>query len=277
MVASGHNVDVSFRTSVGRSASVTFSFKNCLFSSINRKRPSSVASCGSDASLLSTLPLGQPEYLESGALFEYYPGEFDTLPEFNALSSSRSCGVVNTITVNATTEFVQFDPTIQFHRRHEAGNFAARFTAMLKIPHAGLWTFYLCSNDGSALYVNGKRVILNDGLHYSTEKEGRLRIKAPGFYPITILYFHKQGKLLEGVRAGPTLTFSYYFPGSGWLPYPPDYVAKQIVPTSALFYNPMDDRYQRSLHESDSNHHETNASFTAYDHTLALEQVFYSY
>jgi hypothetical protein len=64
------------------------------------------------------------------------------------------------------------------------------------------------------------------------------------------LYFHKNGKLLEGVRSGPTLTLSYYFPGSGWLPYPPDYVAKQSIPASSLFYNPYDEKVLKILRNS---------------------------
>lgn len=191
------------------------------------------------------------EVLEPGILFEYYKGEFDTLPEFSALEEPASRGVLNSISINPSTEIATFDRALQANRSSESGNFAVRFTAQLKIPYAGIWTFYINSNDGSALYISGKRVIGNDGMHYATEKEGKLHIRSPGFYPITILYFHRNGKLLEGVRQGPFLNFSYYFPGSGWIPYPPDYVAKQTVPAQSLYYNPYDETSMKILEAID--------------------------
>ena len=193
------------------------------------------------------------DFLETGTVYEYFKGEFDTLPDFNTLPGSHSQGLMNQISINGTSEFIQFDKSLQgLSRSGEAGNFAIRFTALLRVPHAGLWTFYLTSNDGSALYLAGKKVVQHDGLHYATEKEGRIRIRAPGMYPLTVLYFHKNGKLLEGVRSGPTLSLSYYFPGSGWLPYPPDYVAKQTIPASSLFYNPYDDKVVQVLRQNSS-------------------------
>lgn len=45
----------------------------------------------------------------------------------------------------------------------DTGNFAVRFTAYISVPQAGHYTFYLTSNDGSALYIHGTKVVDNDG------------------------------------------------------------------------------------------------------------------
>lgn len=55
---------------------------------------------------------------------------------------------------------------------------------MIKIPQDGIWTFTTNSNDGSALFIGGKKVVDNDGSHYATEKHGRARLAA-GYYPFT--------------------------------------------------------------------------------------------
>lgn len=132
-------------------------------------------------------------------MYEYYKGEFDELPEFNSLTAS-SKGIINDISVTATSEFITFDTALSTAPSRKSGNFAMRFTCLLKIPTAGVWTFYLTSNDGSALYLSGKKIVSNDGSHYAVEKEGKLRIRESGYYPLTILYFHKNGKILGNIK-----------------------------------------------------------------------------
>lgn len=233
---------------------------------------------GSDTSYASSLPVQVPTHsdtLETGVLYEYYKGEFDTLPDFNGLLEPHGRGIMNSVSINPTTEFVLFDRSLQATRSKEAGNYAVRFTTRVLIPHAGLWTFYLLSNDGSALYISGKKVVQNDGSHYATEKEGKIRIRAPGHYPMTITYFHKEGKLLEGVRSGPCLTLSYYFPGTGWLPYPPDYVAKQVVPATHLFYDPHDQQTMQilsAMSEAEAAKNMEMSEYRGMDETHALEE-----
>ncbi|TPX61253.1 hypothetical protein SpCBS45565_g07311 [Spizellomyces sp. 'palustris'] len=220
---------------------------------LRRSRSISQMSLTSETSKISylTLPgtvIGEDGYA-TGVVYEYYKGDFGALPDFNTLEHF-SAGIQKSISIDAKTEATFFDPGLQKGRSTEVGNFAVRFTAQLKIPHAGTWTFYLSSNDGSALYVSGKKVIDNDGSHYSVEKEGTLRIPGPGYYPITVCFFHRNGKLLEGVRQGASLSLSYYCAGTGWLPYPSDRVAKTVIPESSLFYNPREEKVVRILDSS---------------------------
>ena len=44
-------------------------------------------------------------------------------------------------------------------------NFALRFTGKIKIPKDGSYRFFLVSDDGSKLHINGKEVVNHDGIH----------------------------------------------------------------------------------------------------------------
>ncbi|KAI8816595.1 uncharacterized protein EV422DRAFT_544874, partial [Fimicolochytrium jonesii] len=237
--------------SVGESAATTIQPRP--YPTRKIRRPSQTNSICSEVSRLSyiTLPgsvIGDDGFAP-GVLFEYFKGEFTGLPDFNTLQA-HSAGVMKSIAVDGETEREVFDHGLKRARPTEVGNFAVRYTAQVKIPHAGPWTFYLASNDGAALYISGKKVIENDGSHYVTEKEGSIKIPAPGYYTFSVWYFHKNGKMMEGVRTGAYLTLSYYFAGSGWLPFPTDRVSKQVIPDSAYVHNPADERVVRILDAS---------------------------
>ena len=82
-------------------------------------------------------------------------------------------------------------------------HFAARFTGDLNIRERGTYTFFLTSDDGSALYINGARVIDNDGAHATQERAITLQLEA-GSHDIQILYFELGGvQSLRFEWAGP--------------------------------------------------------------------------
>jgi hypothetical protein len=67
-------------------------------------------------------------------------------------------------------------------------HFAISFTGFINLPEAGDYTFYLLSDDGSRLYIDGKQVIENDGCHGETEKSGSITL-TKGKHAIRIAYF----------------------------------------------------------------------------------------
>ena len=71
-------------------------------------------------------------------------------------------------------------------------NFAARYTGALQVETAGTYTFYLTSDDGSALSLDGARVIDNDGAHATTTREVTLDLAA-GAHALEVLYFERGG------------------------------------------------------------------------------------
>lgn len=83
--------------------------------------------------------------------------------------------------------------------------FALRFSGFLQVPQAGQYTFFLTSDDGSRLHLDGKLVIDNDGLHGMAEKSAAVDLAAGG-HPIVVTYFDAGGgKGLELAWAGPDL------------------------------------------------------------------------
>lgn len=70
--------------------------------------------------------------------------------------------------------------------------FAAKFSGDLNVTKAGSYKIFLTSDDGSALYLNGKKVIDNDGLHGAVEKSVTLNL-TKGSHDIEIRYFENKG------------------------------------------------------------------------------------
>jgi hypothetical protein len=62
-----------------------------------------------------------------------------------------------------------------------------------------LYTFYLQSDDGSKLYLNGKLLIDHDGDHSSIDKTGQA-ILQDGKHALRIEYFEKSGS--QELQAG---------------------------------------------------------------------------
>ncbi|KAG0293088.1 hypothetical protein BGZ96_003360 [Linnemannia gamsii] len=202
-----------------------------------------------------------------GVVFEYYEGEWDWLPNFDEMHPDH-VGIVGNFMIDDTTERDLFRPQVytgpagnrsgfgvdgpagyQPRRPYkESGNFAVRFTTHIDITQDGVYSFWLSSNDGSVLYVSNTLVVENDGMHYSTESEGRILLQA-GRHPMTVEFFHRNGKMLEGFRStGPSLVVSYRAPGPVWsfgLKAGP----KRIVKSSNLFYDHGDIRLRNLLSE----------------------------
>ncbi len=91
--------------------------------------------------------------------------------------------------------------------------FAMRFTGSLLVPRAGKYTFFLNSDDGSRLYLNGEQVIDHDGLHGPGDKSVELDLQA-GAQAIEVTYFDNGG--------GDALSLSWTGPGIR---------RKQVIPT----------------------------------------------
>jgi cytochrome c2 len=67
---------------------------------------------------------------------------------------------------------------------------AFRYTGILKVPKDDLYTFFLVSDDGSRLWIDGRLVVDDDGVHAPTEKSGKLELKA-GDHTIAVSFFNE--------------------------------------------------------------------------------------
>lgn len=70
--------------------------------------------------------------------------------------------------------------------------FGYYFRGCIKIPETGIYTFYLNSNDGSNLVVDGKTELINDGFHRAQERVCKILLEK-GFHTIGVDYFQMGG------------------------------------------------------------------------------------
>jgi len=81
--------------------------------------------------------------------------------------------------------------------------FGIWFKGYIKVPADGIYTFYLASNDGSYLHLDGKELIENDGNHATVEEPGSVGLKA-GYHAIAVKYMQcGGGKSLKVGWEGP--------------------------------------------------------------------------
>ena len=119
----------------------------------------------------------KPDIVETGIYFNYYIGEFQKVKDFKNRETQKS-GVITNI---STT-----------HRDREQ-NFAFDFKGYIEVPTDGLYTFYLSSNDGSLLNINGKLLVDNDGLHNAHIEKSKEIALEKGLHDISVKYFQGGG------------------------------------------------------------------------------------
>lgn len=101
--------------------------------------------------------------------------------------------------------------------RDNDGLFAFIYSGFIKIPKDGVYTFFLSTNDGGVLYIDGKRFIDKDGPGTATPLSRTVNIKA-GTYKIGEKYFQMGGGFAN--------TVSWKGPG----------IKKEVIPASVLFH-----------------------------------------
>jgi cytochrome c553 len=108
--------------------------------------------------------------------YSYYEGSWQTLPNFQKL------------TPVATGVAAGFD--LSLARRND--DMAMKFDGFLKIERDGDYRFYLTSDDGSKLWIDGRLVVANDGIHAPSTTTGTARL-SKGMHPFSAAVFNAQG------------------------------------------------------------------------------------
>lgn len=108
--------------------------------------------------------------------YQYYEGNWDSLPEFDKLP------------VKASGEATSFDVNLR-----SDNHFAIRFQGTIRVEKAGSYRFALSSDDGSRLRIDGQEVIVNDHVHPLTTKEGKVSLTA-GDHALVVEYFEGGGE-----------------------------------------------------------------------------------
>jgi len=117
---------------------------------------------------------------------------------FRATTIDYPVGATGSTSVFATYGAV-LDPTAQATLDNtsvltdDVLNTVMRFAGFFGVQNAGeVWTFHLPSDDGSAVDIQGTRVLSNDGIHSFGGPSTTVEFAAPGLYAINVLFFESQ-------------------------------------------------------------------------------------
>jgi len=95
--------------------------------------------------------------------------------------------------------------TVDVRHGPTATRFALRYEGLLRAPRAGVYTFYLTSDDGSWLDVDGARVIDNGGDHSSATESGEVELTEGDHRLELVMYENRGGAALKLEWQGPGL------------------------------------------------------------------------
>jgi len=137
-----------------------------------------------------------------GINYAIYEGEWSKLPDFDSLKPTLS-GIVKDFDISA---------------KQGSDGYGFVFDGLIKTPTDGIYNFYISSDDGSKLLIDGKTLVDNDGLHGIVDKSNEIPL-AKGYHAIKVLFFERSG--------GDALQVQWKGPG----------FTAQIIPSSVLFRN----------------------------------------
>ena len=122
-----------------------------------------------------------------GLAYEYFEGRFEKMPDFAAMTALKK----------GTAARPEADVA------GGKDEFALLFRGYARAPKTGVYVFYLSSDDGSRLSVDGEEIIINDGVHGSAEEKAEIALEA-GWHMIEVDYFQVDGdKVLDLSWRGP--------------------------------------------------------------------------
>jgi alpha-L-fucosidase len=111
-----------------------------------------------------------------GIRYSYYEGNWDSIPDFKQLKPIKEGNLDNfSLGPKASKEYYGFC-----------------FNGHILIPSDDVYLFYTDSDDGSILWIDGKKIVDNDGLHSMKEVGSEVPL-ARGYHKILVEYFNKTG------------------------------------------------------------------------------------
>ena len=127
----------------------------------------------SDDEKVAPLPAKQVSPTKNGVSYVYYEGKFKHTDHFKTHGVKKDEGVM---------------PNFSIANAPVKDHFGYEFKTYIRIPETGVYNFYLYSDDGSLLYIDGKVIIDNNGSHSAARKGGKIALEE-GFHELHLLYF----------------------------------------------------------------------------------------
>lgn len=130
---------------------------------------------------------GIPDGPTEGLAATFWVGvPMSQLPDFATL------GLPHDVRQHATIDFPDGGGVVMGNSFGATDVVIARLVGLLHVPETGSWRFFLDSDDGSRLHIDGEQVIDNDGLHGPVTQEGAVRLAA-GVHTIEVEFFELYG------------------------------------------------------------------------------------
>jgi hexosaminidase len=168
---------------------------------------------------IAILPNGKRSHIHSG-VFKHVDLQKDTLlvglqaglnySLFQAeFSSAKDVSQAKPIK-QAVVQTIEIPDTLSNHEF-----FGLSYSGFIKVPENDLYNFYLTSDDGAILSIDGEQIVNNDGFHYDSEKMGQIALKA-GYHAIKMEYFQGQYGVLLNLQLSNSQRAKQEIPSS-WL------------------------------------------------------------
>ena len=138
--------------------------------SLGYSYPSAITS---DDEAVAPLPAKQVKPTKNGVSYIYYEGKFKHTDHFKTNGVKKDEGVM---------------PDFSILNAPAKDHFGYEFKSYIHIPKTGVYNFYLYSDDGSLLYIDGKVIIDNNGSHSAARKGGKVALEE-GYHEVHLLYF----------------------------------------------------------------------------------------
>lgn len=121
-----------------------------------------------------------------GLKWDYFEQRFERCAQLAEATPTKS-GVTDSL----TTKVAGRDST-----------FGLRFRGQIEVSREGEYQFWSTSDDGSQVWVNGQKVVDNDGDHGAVTRSGKIALK-PGRHAFEVLFFQGGGGFELGVEWQP--------------------------------------------------------------------------
>jgi hypothetical protein len=116
---------------------------------------------------------------------------FTMLPDYNTLNSLGSVALPS-LNYPSTSPSVVFPPFVNTNLASLLTNFGMNCTSTFIASIAGNYEFFLDSDDGSSLYIDGAHVVNNDTLHSMSRAGGFINL-TQGNHSLRVPYFQGPG------------------------------------------------------------------------------------
>ncbi len=127
-----------------------------------------------DEKTLPMLPAQKVKAPKHGVSYAYLEVEVESVKEImTCLALAKERGVM---------------PNFSIKGAKREDHFAYVFSSYIKVPKSGVYEFALYSDDGSALLIDERPIVDNDGGHSARWRKGKVVLEA-GFHRLDVLYF----------------------------------------------------------------------------------------